>query len=599
MRSPSVFLLLCLATLPAGAATFTVSNTNNSGAGSLRQAILDANANASAPHFIHFSLSETEAIQLTAALPALTRSTQLNIGSGVVVIDYAGSGCLAEPLAGLELRGEFSVVENVSVRGCFFHGIRVAASASNSELRGVETTGSGGNGVLIEAAGTALVRSSLRGNRITNAGQAVSDGQIELGSAIRILDAANVRVRGTLAGSTTVDGNRGAGIFARNAHGLILGLDAAGTVIEADRNSIGGNRASGIVLVSSNEVAIRGNRIGTGVFGAWPRNGRGTADLDAGIQINGGAGGITGLVIGGNGEDRGNLIINTRGHGIYMTQAVTGAVIEANRIGAPEATLSAPNSGDGMFLNLGPNAIRIGDFAPSRHNLIASNGGAGIRMNGAATTDNRIFANSIFGNTGGGIVVSNGAQAGAATPTIASIVPGSPNATVSGTANADGLVQVYADNGSQGRFFLGTALANGSGAWTLVANLDAHAGRNLTATSSFFPDATRVRTSGFSAPFAVPGASFFLTVSKAGSGTGLVTSSPAGIHCGSTCENPFANGSVVTLTASADPGSVFAGWSGSGCTGTGTCVLTMSQARSVTATFAPAGALIFADGFGD
>ena len=75
-----------------------------------------------------------------------------------------------------------------------------------------------------------------------------------------------------------------------------------------------------------------------------------------------------------------------------------------------------------------------------------------------------------------------------------------------------------------------------------------------------------------------------LTVSKAGSGSGSVTSSPAGIDCGATCSASFAQGTSVTLTATADAGSTFTGWSGA-CTGTGTCVLTMDTDHSVTATF--------------
>jgi hypothetical protein len=75
-----------------------------------------------------------------------------------------------------------------------------------------------------------------------------------------------------------------------------------------------------------------------------------------------------------------------------------------------------------------------------------------------------------------------------------------------------------------------------------------------------------------------------LTVAKAGTGSGTVTSSPAGISCGSDCSEPYAPGTVVTLTAAAASGSSFAGWSGA-CSGTASCQLTMSAARSVTATF--------------
>lgn len=76
-----------------------------------------------------------------------------------------------------------------------------------------------------------------------------------------------------------------------------------------------------------------------------------------------------------------------------------------------------------------------------------------------------------------------------------------------------------------------------------------------------------------------------LTVGKLGAGSGVITSSPAGIDCGSTCAADFADGGVVTLTASASAGSSFAGWFGEGCGGIGVCQTTMSQARSVVATF--------------
>ncbi len=74
-----------------------------------------------------------------------------------------------------------------------------------------------------------------------------------------------------------------------------------------------------------------------------------------------------------------------------------------------------------------------------------------------------------------------------------------------------------------------------------------------------------------------------LTVSKAGSGAGTVTSSPSGINCGSACSAPFA-AHPVTLTATAASGSSFSGWSGD-CSGTGTCQLSMSADHAVTATF--------------
>jgi len=80
-----------------------------------------------------------------------------------------------------------------------------------------------------------------------------------------------------------------------------------------------------------------------------------------------------------------------------------------------------------------------------------------------------------------------------------------------------------------------------------------------------------------------------LTVSKTGTGSGTVSSNPAGIDCGSTCSASFAPTSNVTLTATAGSGSAFAGWSGA-CAGTGaSCVVSMATSQSVNATFTGSG----------
>ena len=80
-----------------------------------------------------------------------------------------------------------------------------------------------------------------------------------------------------------------------------------------------------------------------------------------------------------------------------------------------------------------------------------------------------------------------------------------------------------------------------------------------------------------------PPGTFTVTILKGGDGTGKVASAPTGIDCGATCSFNFFNNTTVTLTATADGGSTFTGWSGNGCTGTGSCVV--NTATSVTATF--------------
>jgi S-layer homology domain/Divergent InlB B-repeat domain/Kelch motif/Galactose oxidase, central domain len=83
---------------------------------------------------------------------------------------------------------------------------------------------------------------------------------------------------------------------------------------------------------------------------------------------------------------------------------------------------------------------------------------------------------------------------------------------------------------------------------------------------------------------------YAVSVDKIGSGAGTVISDPAGIDCGTTCSADYHQGTEVTLTATPDSGSAFSGWSGGGCSGTAPCVVTVTAATSVTATFGSIGA---------
>ena len=76
-----------------------------------------------------------------------------------------------------------------------------------------------------------------------------------------------------------------------------------------------------------------------------------------------------------------------------------------------------------------------------------------------------------------------------------------------------------------------------------------------------------------------------LTITRDGSGSGTVTSNPAGISCGTECFKAFTQRSVITLTVQTDAGSTFTGWSGGGCQGTGTCHVSLNADVTVKATF--------------
>ena len=135
---------------------------------------------------------------------------------------------------------------------------------------------------------------------------------------------------------------------------------------------------------------------------------------------------------------------------------------------------------------------------------------------------------------------------------------------------ADGTPVALTPTPAPGSYFAGWS---GACAGTGVCNLTMSANRAATATFGL------LRT---------------LDVTLAGSGSGSVTSVPAGIACPGDCTEDYASGTPVALTATSAPGSYFVGWSGA-CSGSAGCDLTMSVDRAVTATFGSSA--IFLDGF--
>lgn len=110
-----------------------------------------------------------------------------------------------------------------------------------------------------------------------------------------------------------------------------------------------------------------------------------------------------------------------------------------------------------------------------------------------------------------------------------------------------------------------TGWSGGGCSGTGVCNVSINAATNVTATFTLQP--------------------FNLSVAPAGAGIGTISSMPSGINCGATCTAPFNFGTMVTLTATPTGASTFGGWIGGGCSGTGTCVVTLGAATNITATF--------------
>ncbi|MBZ4194411.1 MAG: InlB B-repeat-containing protein [Candidatus Contendobacter sp.] len=128
-----------------------------------------------------------------------------------------------------------------------------------------------------------------------------------------------------------------------------------------------------------------------------------------------------------------------------------------------------------------------------------------------------------------------------------------------------------------------TATPNSGFVFTGWSNTAVGCGMNPTCILTM--DAAKTATAAFS-----PG--YFLTVTRNGTGAGIVTSSPSGISCGNDCKKLYASGASIVLTATPLNGSTFTGWGGA-CSGTATtCTVTMTAAKTVTATFTGANYLL-------
>ncbi len=125
-----------------------------------------------------------------------------------------------------------------------------------------------------------------------------------------------------------------------------------------------------------------------------------------------------------------------------------------------------------------------------------------------------------------------------------------------------------------------------SGCWTFTF-MDSGTDQNLYSVwGSSTSDVFAVGENGTILHYPVP--QYTLMVSKTGTGGGTVTSDPAGIECGVNCVEPYTSGTQVTLTATPNAWSSFAGWSSGDCSGPGTCTAAIAANTTVTATFTAA-----------
>ncbi len=248
-----------------------------------------------------------------------------------------------------------------------------------------------------------------------------------------------------------------------------------------------------------------------------------------------------------------------------------------------------------MVTNVGSQTVTISSIIASTNFTQTNNCPAtlsAVGTSGSSCTANVSFAPGTSGSLTGSLTVTY--------TTPSSDTPQTQTASLTGTGTGTGFALTVTEAGTG----TGTVTSNPTGIncpTTCSANFAS--GAQVTLTASAAEGSTFAGWSGggctgtgtcvvtltaattVTATFNTTSNNFALTVAEAGTGTGAVTSNPAGINCPTTCSANFASGTQVTLTASAAEGSTFTGWSGGGCTGTGTCVVTVTAATAVTATF--------------
>ena len=352
-----VVLVLVLALLPAGhtvlATTYTVTNTGDSGAGSLRQAIIDVNANPGADT-IDFNIPGCGGvctIQPTSALPTLA--------DGSTTIDgYTQTGALtATDTTSATLMIE---IDGTSAGG-FVTGLVIAST--NNVIQGLVINRFGGEGISIE------------GNTAT--------GNIISGNYI-----------GVSSDGLTGQGNTYVGIS------IDLGADnnTVGGDIPAERNVIGGNN-NGIEIagVGTTSNTVSGNYIGIAADGTGTLGNNG-----GGVYINYAAN----TLIGGDTEGERNVISNNQ-NGI-STWNSDRLVISGNYIGTDASgTLDRGNGIYGVAISGNTHNTIIGGDTPGERNVISGNDDTGIRIRGSGTT---VTGNYIGTDKDGTAALGNGTQ---------------------------------------------------------------------------------------------------------------------------------------------------------------------------------------------
>jgi len=422
-RSISYFVVLSVATLtifagysssrfvsPAAAATtFFVFNTNDGGAGSLRQAIINANANPGVDT-IKFNLPPgASTISPGSGLPAITDPVIIDgysqIGTtpnGQADSDNAG---LAVEIDGtnvppsdscLTISAGGSTVQGLVINRCRT-GIRIDTAGGNTiqgNFFGTDPSGTvrRANGISIDIdaspnntiGGTTPTARNLISGNISGLGVSIqnpsSTGNVVAGNFI-----------GTNAAGTAALNNGTGVVIINNASGNTIGGTAAGA-----RNVISGNSTGiSISVASTTGNVVAGNYIGT--------NPAGTASLgnSTGISLS-----APGNTIGGTTVSARN-IISGNSTGVSLTTGAATNLVQGNYMGLNSAGDAAVGNSRAVAIQAGATNNLIGGTAAGARNIISGNSGGVVLATTVSGANNRVEGNFIGTNPAGTVGIPN------------------------------------------------------------------------------------------------------------------------------------------------------------------------------------------------
>ena len=432
--------------------TFLVNTTADSGAGSLRQAILDSNAATSGTSTIDFAIpgQGVQTIAPISPLPAITNSVLID---GFSQPGYAGtplielSGSSAETADGLTITGS-----DVTIRGLDINsfsqgaGIHITGTGATDNwvygiFAGTDPTGTlsepNDSGVAIDGGASdnligtngdgvndAAERNLLSGNLFAGVwitGQG-TDGNAVAGNFLGTDISGSVALNNGTQSLVDSQGNTfGGGVaISGGASGNRIGTDGASVDDVGERNVIAGSNNDAIDIwgTGTDGNIVAGNFIGTDVTGTYALGIAGDGVfLAEGASLN-----WVGVnPIGGTAEgDEGNLISGNGSDGVqFVSSGTDDNVVAGNRIGTDvTGTDFLGNAGWGVTLQEAASNT-VGGSTAGAGNVISGNGEGGVVITGQGTDDNQVAGNDVgtdqtgsltFPNRGPGIDVAAGAS---------------------------------------------------------------------------------------------------------------------------------------------------------------------------------------------